>query len=150
MGVELIGDKHPCALRVRGHRLPDMLGKIFFCASSLDGRAYDPAGRHLEVGYQCLGAVPFIFKFQQFGFAGFHWMIRMDALHGLNPGLFIRAHQMHPLSMEFFGLVIKFAHGSDVLPKYRFVFHRRIEPLFCPVRLELPLILKNARCFGRK
>jgi hypothetical protein len=68
----------------------------------------------------------------------------------LNPGLFIRAYQMHSLSVECLRLVIKFAHSSDVLPKSRFVFHRGVEPMFCPVRLELPLILKTAQCFGRK
>jgi hypothetical protein len=52
---------------------------------------------------------------------------------------------MDALRMQRWSLLIKIAHGSDLLIKLRCIPFRGIEPVFNPIRFESDLILKNAR-----
>jgi hypothetical protein len=42
------------------------------------------------------------------------------------------------------------AHRPHLFPELGFVFHFVVQPVFDPVRLDIPLILKNDRCWSRK
>nr|VFK17846.1 MAG: hypothetical protein BECKLPF1236B_GA0070989_11268 [Candidatus Kentron sp. LPFa] len=45
---------------------------------------------------------------------------------------------------------MQLAYFSNFLSKFSFVFYFVIQPVFMPMRLEIPLILKNARYYWAK
>lgn len=127
-----------------------MLDKIRFGAGVADRRGDDPAGRDLDVGDQCLGAVAKVFELLSFRLAGLHGTGGMKPFQRLDAGFLVGADDMNAPLMEFRRLVIELAHGSDVHAEAAFVFYLVIQSVPGPMRFKVPLILKSARCWFRK
>ena len=72
MGIELIDDEDPLAVQIGGHRLQDMLGKVFFGAGGSDGGGQQLSGGHVEVGDQGLGAMADVFELLSLYLSRFH------------------------------------------------------------------------------
>lgn len=151
VGIQLVANEHPLALRVGFDGRPDVGHKILLGAGVTHRRANYSArrypstgsGHRLKISYQRLGAMPFILELHSLRLARFHRLAWMDALQRLNSSFFIRTDYMHTLFMQFLRLVIQLAYGSDLLPENRFVLHLMIEPISGAMRFEVGLILKN-------
>lgn len=129
MGIERVHDKHPVAVRIRVDRRPDMSDKILLGPRVTD-RGMDHWPRHhVKVGDQGLGAVSNLFKLLGLRFARFHRPGGMAPLQRLDAGFLISTDQVHPLLIEFKGLVVQAADRSDLLPEGGFVGHLMIQPV---------------------
>lgn len=129
MGIELVHDKYPVSKSIRLDRRPDMRDKILLGPSVAD-RGVDHLPRHhVKVGDQGLGPVSNIFKLLGLRFARFHRPGGMEPLQRLDAGFLISTDQVHPLLIEFKGLVVQAADRPDLLPEGGFVRHLMIQPV---------------------
>ena len=160
MGIELICDEDPWVVWRRVHCLRDVRNEVRFSASLTNAGSDLFSRRNFEVGNQALRTVTNVFVFLAFDLAclardaWLHRFCRRRAFKRLDAGLLIRAHKMNALRVQCRSLLIKIAHGFDLIVKPRRLSFRGIEPGFNPIRFEIDLILKNARhlpgrCFRR-
>ena len=100
-----------------------MGNKVFFCPRISDSGTDNFAGGHLKVGDRRLRPMPGVLELVQFQLTLGHRLVRVYALQGLDAGFFVNA-DLDTGFVQFLCLVIKFAYGSDVLPKihYRTLF----------------------------
>lgn len=129
MGVELIHDKDPLALRIDREGLFHVVFKILFGAGWTNGRPKDLSGSHFKVGDQALGAMPFIFKLLAFRPARLHRSGGMGALFGLDAGFFIRTDQVNALRLQPKGAMIQGTDRLAVLIKGFFIHLRWTFPI---------------------
>ena len=94
--------------------------------------------------------MPLVFKFLCFRFTWLHRAGRVYTFQRLNSGFLIHTDNVCTLVMEPLSLMIQLAYFSNFLSKFSFVFYFVIQPVFMPMRLEVPLILKNARYYWAK
>lgn len=140
MGVELIGDEDPLIVRRSSDCLRDMSNKVRLLAGCANAGSKLFSGCDLKVGSQALRAVANVFVFLSFVLAcltchaRLHRFCGRGALKRLDAGLFIGAHEMNALRMQFRGLFVEITHRFDLFAKFFRVSIRRIEPVFSPMR----------------
>ena len=136
MDVQPVHHKNPASIRGGLDRLRDMGGKVLFRPRWPHRRGQKLPGSNLKIADEGLGPMPDIFIFGSFYAAWQHGLRGMRPLQRLYPGLLIGAHDMHPLGVQGWGLVIQGAHGPHIgiklLGGFRTVM---VEPIAALMRL---------------
>ena len=148
MRVELIDNKEPRGLRIGGNGAGNMRRKVFFRSAGPDGRCDHFPSRYVEVGDQALRPMAEVCILRPLDQT---WLERQGGggtLQRLYPGLFIRTDDMASVLSHGWRLLIRCTHGSHLGGKGHGGIRLGVEPVLDPMRLQIHLILKNARHYA--
>jgi hypothetical protein len=107
VGVELIDHHDPATLGILVEGLFHVAGKVRLAACGAHRGSHNPAGGHLQIGDQALRAVADVLPLASFDPPDAHRTHRMQVLQRLDAGLLIGRDQMHPLPVQFLGLLVQ-------------------------------------------
>ncbi|OLE68065.1 MAG: hypothetical protein AUI36_05775 [Cyanobacteria bacterium 13_1_40CM_2_61_4] len=92
--------------------------------------------------------MPNVFILGALDHAWLHGQGGRGALQGLDPRLLICADDVAPLLGEGWRLLIDLTYRRHLVGKHLGISGLRVEPVLDPMRLQIGLILKNARRCG--
>lgn len=151
MRVQAIDDENPFRGGVTRDGALHMAHKILFGSGRPYGRRHDLPGCDLKIGDQRLSPMTNVFKFHAFHQAWLHGTCGLRAFIGLNAGLLVGAHDMHPVFMQLGRLLIQLADSLDVGVKlFRVLGSVVIEPIARLMRFQVRFFLKSGRCCAAK
>lgn len=84
--------------------------------------------------------MPRILELVELQLAGSQGVVGVNPFQRLDTGLLVRADQMHALLMELLRSMVQRADRLDLPPEDCLVLHFVVQPIFDPVRFEIPLI----------
>ncbi len=134
----------------------DMPGEVLLRPRRLDRRRDHLSGHHVEVADQALRPVTLVLELATFDLTrllGFdltrlHGLGRRDPFERLDAGHLIDAHGVDPVLGQLRSRLIARANDLDLRPKGVGVVRLGVEPIPAQMRLQVGLILKNARLVG--
>jgi hypothetical protein len=150
MRVELIGDEDPDRLWVCLDGPGDVSDEVGFGAGGSQAGRDDLTGRHIQIGDQAEGPMPFIFEFLSFDMTRQHRQGRMKSLEGLDAGHLIGAHHMRPLLSKRGGGFIDLTDGADLFGQLSGIVGRWSEPVPLAMGLQSAHLLKIVPPCGEK
>jgi hypothetical protein len=151
MRGEMIDHNNPPRCRLKRTGTLKMSHAILFGPRRAHGRCQYLPCRDLKSGAQRLSPMTTVFKFHTLCQPRLQRPCGMSAFVGLNAGLPLRPHDMHPVGMQVLGFVRQVAYRLDVGVKWlRVPSPVMSEPLPRPRRLSVRGLVKNVRCGAGK
>jgi hypothetical protein len=136
MRVEMIDHKNPPRCRLKRNGTLNRSHEILFGPRRAHGRCQYLPCRDLKIGDQRLSPMTNVFTFHTLCQPRLQRPCGRRAFVGLNAGLLIRTHDMHPVGMQVVGVVIQVAYRLDFGVKWlRVPSPVMIEPIPRPMRL---------------
>lgn len=153
MRIELVSDKDPFTIWVRGDCLLDVCHKVFLGSCGANRRSDDSTCGHLKVGDQGLRTVPDVLELAQLDPTRDHRARRVLAFQRLDARFFIGAHDVSAFVVQVRRFGVQITDSFDFLVELLWVLWTVIvQPIATQMRFQVRVLLKNAphfveRCF---